>query len=117
MGPKKPALRAVRVQFVVRVMVMPAMDGNPIGRSILAAATSQNRDDAFDPNRTAETAVRKEAVVADDDAHHSDRVVADYPEQHAGPAEEPRKKRKYFERMDGEKKTGRAPIDCPRLAP
>ena len=89
MAPEKPTPRAVRVQFVICVLVMPAMDCNPIGRTILPAATSQDHKGAFDPNGAAEAAVREEAVIADRDAHHADNVVNGYAEQYAGPAEEP----------------------------
>src|SRR6185295_8117236 len=65
MAPEEPKQRAVRVVRSVRVVMMLAMDRDPEGRRLLAAATSQNCDGAFDPSRTGKAAVREQPVVAD----------------------------------------------------
>jgi hypothetical protein len=89
----------MRVLFVIRVMVVPTMDGYPQGWRELQGASAEHSKRVFEPKRACEAAVRYEPVEPKIDPENSEHQHSDSQKDNARPAKEPREKCQNRERM------------------
>src|SRR5450759_5551058 len=64
MGPESPVARAVRIAFLVRILVMLAMRGDPENGSALKSERSASRQKIFDPLWRLIAAMGEQPVIA-----------------------------------------------------
>ena len=88
MGPPGAVVRGVRVAFVVGVLVMDAMGGDPEDRSALKRHGAAGGEEVFKPLGDAVAAVREQAVVAHANAHVDREEVHDHAGGEVLPGEE-----------------------------
>ncbi len=74
---------------VVGMLVVHAMDRDPVDGRTLPAADAENGEAVFEPRGTDEAAMREQAVVADVDAERAEQVKSRHGPDQTGPAKQP----------------------------
>ncbi len=97
--PEKVYQRAMGIRLFVGVLVMQAVDGDPLGRRVLHAKHAEHGKRVFQPLRHDEALVREQSVVAEIDAERTEEVHPQNRQRHAGPTEEVRKKGEACDRV------------------
>jgi hypothetical protein len=89
----------MRVLFVIRMMVVPTMDGYPQGWRELQGESAEHRKRVFEPKRACEAAVRYEPMEPKIDSENAEHQRSNSQKDDARPAKEPRKKCQDREHM------------------
>jgi hypothetical protein len=87
-GPPGTVVRGVRIAFLVGVLVMDAVGGDPEDGSALKREATAGCDEVLDPLGNTVSAVREQAVVGDADADVDGEEVHDEEYGQVGPREE-----------------------------
>ena len=89
----------MRILFVIRMVMVAPVDGNPQCRRELQRARPKQDESAFKPKRTRKASVRDEPVEADVDADSAEQEDPDAKKNDPRPAKEPRNECKQGERV------------------
>ena len=107
--------RAVRVGAVVGMFVMNTVHGNPASGRVLHRADAEDRKKVFEPFWRGKPLVGQQSVVAQIDAQGAKHVEPHDAQHDAGPAKEPRQKRKARQQMHARDAERITPADFDRV--
>lgn len=88
MAPPKAVTGTVWIAGNIGHVMVPAMQGDPIGGTELHVQDAQRRERTFQAFRAGNAAMGEEPVIADVDAEQGDQQMAQQDARHSGPAEE-----------------------------
>ena len=92
MGPEPAVARRVRITFLVRVLMVHAVGGDPEDRPALERQRAADRQEILERLRRLEAAMGVQPVIAEADAEADREPVQHQRDEDVGPGEEPERR-------------------------
>src|SRR5579871_422952 len=112
-APEEAGLRAMRVARLIGVLMVHAVDCDPVHGAALPATRAQDGQRMLQPARAGEATVRQQAMIANVDAEGSEEIKSANRPGKPRPAEQPRYTGQQGEQMKTDDACEDLPVDMP----